>query len=357
MPGRMAPEPAVAGRPPMVSPPRLVGRERELAALGATFAGGPAVVLIEGEAGIGKSRLLTEFLGSHAGKISHEVVATCPPFRQPQTLGPLADALRQAVGDVPGLGLTALAGVLRPLFPEWAADLPPLPDPAEDASAARHRVFAALAEMISRLGPGLLAVEDAQWADEATLEFLLYLAARQPQPVSLVLSYRPEDVPPGSPLLRLASRRVPGRASLRLALGPLDVAATGGLVSSMLTGERVSVEFATFVRLHTDGVPLAIEESVRLMADRADIVYRGGEWVRRQLTEIAVPPTVRDAVLERAERLGAVAQTVLRAAAVLADPASEAVLVVVTGLEPGNLRAGLSAALEARRRVHLAGRV
>jgi len=83
-----------------------------------------------------------------------EVCPACPPFRQPLTLAPVADALRQAVGDVGKLGLSALAGALRPLFPEWAAGLPPAPEPAEDVTAARHRLLAALGELLARLETG-----------------------------------------------------------------------------------------------------------------------------------------------------------------------------------------------------------
>jgi len=341
---RVATEREIAGRLSVVCQPQLVGRGPELAALGAVLASPPAVALIQGEAGIGKSRLLQEFLASPAGKRHRALVAPCPPFRQPHTLGPVADALRQAIDDVAGLRLSALAGALRPLFPEWGAVLPAAPEPAEDASAARHRVFRALAELLGLLQVGQLAVEDGQWADEATLEFLLYLASGQPQQVSLVVTYRPEDVPAGSLLPRLA-RHAAGASGLRLALGPLDVTGTAGLMSSMLAGQHVSAEFAAFVHERTDGVPLAVEESVRLMGERDDLTRRGGAWVRRHLADIDVPPTVRDAVLERAGRFGPAAQAVLRAAAILAEPASDATLAAVSGLPPGRARAGLAVAL------------
>ena len=149
----------------------------------------------------------------------------------------------------------------------------------------------ALAELLDRLGIGLLVVEDVYAADEATLEFLLFLACRRPRQVSLVITSCPEDVPPFSVL------------------------------------------------------PLAVEESVRLMGERAYLVLRDGRWLRRDVEEIDVPPTVRDAVLERAERLTADGQAVLRAAAVLGAPVGEDVLAPVTGLPPGRLRAGLCEAL------------
>jgi hypothetical protein len=254
------------------------------------------VVLIEGEAGIGKSRLVQEYLASAEGGA---LVACCPPFGRPHTLGPVADAFHQATDGVRGLGLSGLAGALRSLFPEWVAGLPPAPEPTEDATAARHRLFRALAELASCLGVSVIVAEDAHWADEATLEFLLFLASSPAARLGLVITVRPEDVPPGSLLPRLA-RLAAGSSGLRLALGPLDVGGTAGLVSSMLAADHLSDDFAAFLHEHTGGVPLAVEESVRLMAARADLKRRGGEWVRRELAELPVPPPVRDAVLDRA---------------------------------------------------------
>src|SRR5487761_804815 len=322
-----------ASRPvPSIRAPAFVGRERGLAALADALASPPGVMLVEGEAGIGKTRLVAELLAPKAGQGLRTLMATCPPFRQPHTLGPVADAVRQAAaGGMRDLKLSALGGALRPLFPEWAADLPPAPDPAEDDTAARHRVFTALAELLGALDMRLLVVEDVHWADEATLEFLLFLASRQPRQVSLLITCRPVGVPDGSLLLRLA-RLAAGSTGERIALGPLDVAQTGSLVSSMLAGEPVSDGFATFLHERTEGLPLAVEEMVRLMGDRCDLAFRRGAWARRHLTEIEVPPTVRDAVLERTARLSADALAVVRAAAVLGEPAGEPAMTAVAGL-------------------------
>ena len=87
-------------------------------------------------------------------------------------------ALWEVRQDVRNLRLSPLAGALRPLLPGWAPMLPPTPEPAADATAARQCVFRALAGLLDRLGVGLLVVEDAHWADEVTLEFLLFLAMR-----------------------------------------------------------------------------------------------------------------------------------------------------------------------------------
>lgn len=318
-----------------------MGRARELATLAGVLAEPPALVLVEGEAGVGKSRLLREVLA--AGDY-RALIAVCPPVGESLTLGPVVDAILRDRESVVDLRLSGLAGALRPLFPEWSADLPPAPEPLEDSRASRHRLFRALAELIGCLDVSLLVVEDVHWADQNTLDFLLLLTSRDAAP-SLVLTYRPEDVPNGSLLLRLSSRLPTGTTHARLTLEPLDVADTGSLISSMLDGEPVSDEFAAFVHQHTDGLPLAIEESVLLMRERADLVRQDGQWVRINLDELQVPPSVRDAVLERLHQLSPPAQRVLESAAVLSEAVEEPVVCAVAGLTGDQARAALNEAL------------
>src|SRR5215469_7737687 len=143
---------------PAISVPAFVGRDTEAAALEEALTGPPAVVLVEGEAGIGKTRLLREVLARPLVRQRRSAVSACPPLRRPCTLGPVVDALRQVTGDVRGLGLSGLAGALRPLFPEWGADLPPDPEPLNDPTAARHRLFSALGELLAGLKVAVLAV-------------------------------------------------------------------------------------------------------------------------------------------------------------------------------------------------------
>jgi tetratricopeptide (TPR) repeat protein len=89
---------------------------------------------------------------------------------------------------------------------------------------------------------------------------------------------------------------------------------------------------------------LVVEESVRLLRDRADLVWVDGGWVRHGAADLQVPPTVRDAMLERLHRLSRPARRVLEAVAVLADAAEEAVVGAVAGLPGGQARRGLSEA-------------
>jgi DNA-binding CsgD family transcriptional regulator/tetratricopeptide (TPR) repeat protein len=322
---------------PGLGVPRLVGRERDLGLLDRALDERPGLVVVAGEAGIGKSRLLAELLRRRR---ETALVAACLPFREPYTLGPVVDAVRGLADSVAGLHLSGLAGALRPVFPEWAGQLPPAPEPLPDAAAARHRLLRALVELIDALGVGLFVVEDAQWADETTLELLLFLGARRERP-RLVLTYRPEDVRRESLLRRLVAQT----GVTRLEPGPMDTATTAELVSSMLGGEPVSAEFAAFLHDHTDGLPLAIEECVRLLYDRADLVCEDGAWLRRDVAELGVPPSIRDAVLERASRLGPSAGAVLGALAVLEGEQAPALVAEVAGLSPREAEQGLAEAL------------
>lgn len=319
------------------------------------LASSPALVLVEGEGGIGKSRLVQESLAAVGAGYRRPLVAVCPPFRTAPTLGPVIDAVREAVpggARIAELGLSPSAGALRPLLPDWAAALPPPPEPPEDARAGRHRLVRAFAELLERLGVDILVVEDLHWADETTLELLLFLVSRQPLPLSLVLTFRPQEVADDSLLLRLSSRMPTGAGTgdgagrVRISLAGLAAPDAAALVSSMLHGGRVSAALTGFLYECTGGVPLAVEECVRLLMDRADLVRRDGEWTRRALDGIAVPPSIRDSVAERVSRLGADARRMLLAAAVLTGPADERTLSAVSGLADSVVESAVAAALD-----------
>ncbi|MEU6854753.1 AAA family ATPase [Actinacidiphila alni] len=333
------------GTEPPLGAPAFVGRERELAVALEALARPPALVMIEGEAGIGKTRLLGELL-SASGRQPSALVATCPPFLQPHTLGPVTDAIRQAAPSGVGrLRLSGLAGALRPLLPEWSDQLPPAPEAAQDVTAARHRLFRALRELLEALGVEVFVLEDAQWVDDATAEFLIFLGAQRPPRTSVVITYRPEGIADGSPLPRLRAALGTGLARARIPLGPLTAPQTHALVASMLHGGPVSAGFTGLLHEGTDGVPLAVEESVRLLHDRADLVDRGDGWSRRRTGAAVIPPTVRDAVLERVGGLGPRTRAVLRAGAVLGDASDPGALLAVSGLARDDAVAGLEGAL------------
>ncbi|MET9018345.1 AAA family ATPase [Actinopolymorpha sp. NPDC004070] len=323
----------------------FVGRTAEVGAFVDALRGPAAMVLVGGEAGVGKSRLVRECLASPALSGRVVLAAACPPLPEPFPLGPVVDGVRRLIPPEGPLGLSPLGGALRPVFPELADRLPPAVDVLTDPIATRHRLFRAFAELLECLRVDVLVVEDVHWADTATWEWLLTTYATGHTRIPVVLTYRPADVPAGSLLRRLVTRRPVGMAQLRIDLQPLDVGGTRDLVAAMFATEQVSEQFAEFLHARTDGLPLALEECLHLLRDRRDIVERGGQWTRRVLDELQVPPTVRDSVLERVERQAPETRAVLEAAAVLATPADEPTLTEVPGLDAEAGRRGVAAAL------------
>ncbi len=199
----------------------LVGREHALRQVTGALAARSALVVVEGEAGIGKTRLIREALATLGEAHGPVLLATCPAVPEPAPLGAVVAGVRRLMSR-PG-ELSALGGALRPLFPEWADDLPPALEPLDEPSAVRHRLFRALSELLARRGVRIVVVEDVHWADSATLEWLLTSASDEPAGGStIVVSYRPWDVPADSLLPRLTGRTYPGRTRVRVDLRPLD---------------------------------------------------------------------------------------------------------------------------------------
>jgi predicted ATPase len=189
--------------------PLLIGREKETEALRGVLGTPPAVVAVEGEAGVGKTRLVGEVARDPAFDRHRRLIGFCPPLREPFPLGPFLEAIRSDEFVVPK-GLSPLLGALRPLLPEIADRLPPELSPLNDARADRHRTFRAIRELLIAFGPTVLILEDLHWADETTVELLAFLGSQIPPELSLVVTYRLEDLDARSPLLDQI-----GRASCR----------------------------------------------------------------------------------------------------------------------------------------------
>ncbi|HZC52772.1 MAG TPA: ATP-binding protein, partial [Mycobacterium sp.] len=126
--------------------PAFVGRDDTLAA-GIDALHEPSLVFIEGEAGIGKSRLVRECLRAPGIANRRVLTCTCPPLDKPFPLGAVVDGLRRMRPELAGLRLSALAGALRPLFPEWRDQLPAALETLDDSRETRHRLLAALTEL------------------------------------------------------------------------------------------------------------------------------------------------------------------------------------------------------------------
>lgn len=325
------------------SAPVLVARDEELARLVAAAGRRPSLTIVEGEAGVGKSRLVAELCGRPETRQLRLLAGRCHPLAQPLRLGPVVEALR-ALRDVPLGALPPEAGALRPLLPELAGHLPPLPAPSGDPEVDRHVLYRSVGELVAAAGPAVLVLEDLQWADAATVELLRVLESQPPHHLAVVVTWRGEDVPAGSSLHALGTRPVPGLTVTRVHLSPLGAGAVAGLASALLGGGQVGDRLAEQLWAWTAGVPFAVEEVLRLLWDRQALVFERDGW-HCLLEWPAVPGSLQAAVLGRVATLSPSARSVVEAAAVLGEPASEDLLVAVAGLSSAAGVRGLSEAL------------
>lgn len=302
--------------------PALVGRADEVRRLVEAISTRPALVTVEGEAGIGKTRLVEELMRVAPG--GRRLVGRCHGIREAFPLGPVIEAVRQVEPELARLPLTGVAGALRPVLPELAGVLPPEPAPLADRVAVRHRVFRALREVLAGVGRLVLVLEDLHWADEQTVELLGYLVSEPPPELAVVLTYRGAEVPPAIPAL--AARAPAATATTRLTLGPLDPVQTGALAAAILGVDRVSGEFASYLCERTAGLPFAMEEVLALLRARGSLPRRGEQLTRQVLEALEVPSGIRDWVRERVSSLSPAARAVVEAAAVLQVPVPERVL-------------------------------
>jgi DNA-binding CsgD family transcriptional regulator len=323
----------------------LVGRDEELASLLRAASHPPALVLVDGEAGVGKTRLVQELLGSQELLGRQLCSGGCQHLAEPLPLGPILDALRTS--RPVRTQLSPVTGALRSLLPELASVLPPAPEPLGDRRAERHRLFRALRELLGALGRSVLVLEDLHWADGQTSEFLRFLCPQLPDELTLVCTYRGEDLPATSPFRSLGAQVPSPIVRLELPLRPLDREEVRQLAGAILEADAMSDEFADYLFEGSGGLPFALEEVLRLLENREDLIRRKGAWVRRSLDDLTVPRAVRDSILERLERLRPGAQALVRAAAVIGVPASEALLARVAEVRKGRTGKALGEALAA----------
>lgn len=315
-----------APRPGAPLSPVLVGRETHLVVLRdllASAAGGRGgTALCSGDAGVGKSRLIHEAARLAAAKgfavLSGQAFERdeCEPF------APLVDMLRAqaALGSPRDLAAAwgPHAAELARLLPELGVSVAaPSPDlPAWAATRRTHEALAAYVAATAAERPVLLVVEDAHWADEATLEWLLLAAMRAPaQAVALLVSYRTGEV--GEPLGRLLEVLRRQRLALELRLAPLTREEVGAMLRAAFGLDR-PVKEGFLAALHdlTEGNPFFVEEVVGALA-AGGATASPLAWDRRVLDDLHVPARVHDAVRRQLARVGRGARDLLEVAAVL----------------------------------------
>jgi class 3 adenylate cyclase/predicted ATPase len=325
----------------------LVGREEEIAMLMRRWErarqGDGQLVMIVGEPGLGKSRLIEEFHGRLRDVPHTWAEWSCSQLLQNTPLHPVTEwgRTRFGGGEIPAeRQLADLESTLALIKLDPAenmlllAPLLDIPLPRERAlnippEELRRRQLAALAAFVmagARSQPIVLAVEDAHWADPTTIDVLRGIAERGAlAPLFLLITARPEFRAPWG------VRSHHGTISLV----PLDRHQVQHMVSELASRHALSKELVEGVAQRTGGVPLFVEEVTRLLLERGE---QGGTQ--------AIPPTLQHSLMARLDRLGP-AREVAQIGAVIGRDFSYALIRTVAGTDESTLRTALERLAEA----------
>jgi DNA-binding SARP family transcriptional activator len=332
------------------APMALVGRERELSTLRKRWrvvrdGEGARLVLVTGDAGMGKSRLVRELAleGREQGAVvlhgsadedllvpnQHLVVAlehyfaVAAPDELTRRVGPRAADLEPIAP-----GLSALTGAPGEAAPE----------------GRRYRLFEAVAGLLDELSaetPTLLLIDDLHWADQSTAAILRYAMEARPEMRVLVLAtMRGADVPATGPAAEALQRLSQGQYVERLPLPGLSNPEIAELAQGV-SGRELAAELVRGIRAETAGNPFFVQEIVRDLSDsdRTATVL--------SLAQAEVPERVRDVVNLRLARLGEPTARLLTVAAVIGSEFELALLERISDLDGDDLAAALDEAVSA----------
>jgi predicted ATPase len=308
----------------------LIGRETELAwldeAVGDALEGRGALVLLAGEAGVGKTRLAEEVAAASDALTLRGTASPSAALPHGPMLGALRGHLRGAPGALASCG--PLQGHLALLLPELG------PAVAESDRATLFEALRCALATIAAGSPVVLLLDDLQWSDDATLEMLGALAdPLRELPILVVGAYRSDEVPRTHPLRSLRNELRRACALRELALGPLDGEGTAALAGQVL-GTPLSPALARTVYDRTQGVPFFVEELAGALESGGRLTPRARGLELAGNGEIPVPETIRDAVLLRAAGLSDAARAAAEAASV-AGPRFDLELVAALGGDAG----------------------
>jgi len=309
--------------------PVLVGREEELSlledALLAAHRGNGQVVVIAGDAGVGKSRLAMELQERARRAGTAVMVGTTSEADVALPYLPFIEAIgNHLVGaDLERIKLQlgpATCRQLGQLLPQFELQTT-LIDPGEPTQA-KLRLYEAILALFryaaERRGL-LLVLEDFHWADPSSRELLEYIArrVRSRTRILLLVTYRSDELNRRHPLLPLIQGwQRTGIAEL-IPLEPLPASGIASMVSAIFDNAPVEADLRDFLHERTEGNPFVLEELLKSALDRGDIFPTAGGWDRKAIHELRLPPTVKQAILLRVERMSDEQAEILRAAAVL----------------------------------------
>jgi DNA-binding CsgD family transcriptional regulator len=325
----------------------LVGREGELSRLAGALSGDARLVLVTGDAGVGKTAFVREGMARAAATGMVAVRGECLPVSGPLPLLPVASALGELAGLDGGrlieAALGAAPGFVRVeagrLVPQLGPDGGPGPE-ERGGGWQRERLFAGVAELLDavadRRGGGVgVVVEDVHWADSQTLDCLTFLGrAGRPGAVRVVVTCRGDEAPLAGHVAEwLAQVRGAAWVEDEITLGPLSRAEVAGQAAA-LAGGPVPPGVVEELFARTEGNPFFTEQ---LMA----ATLAGGAAVDGLRVPAGLPGRLARLLAARAGRCAGEARAVLDALVVASRPLDEDMLGTVTGLEAGAVRRGL----------------
>ena len=306
--------------------PILVGRDEPLGVIEdgllAAHRGDGRLVILTGEAGVGKTRLAAE-LEQRARLAGIALMrGGCAEAELSLPYLPIVEAVANYLDAA---GVATVQEQLGPAAAELARFFPQLARQGGSAMAddpqSKLRLFEAILLLLrlpaARSGL-LLVIEDLHWADAATLEFLDYARRRlQRERIFLLMTSRSEEMHRAQPLRRLISGwRRTGAAEV-IELEPLTADGVGQMVNAIFKGRRVGRAFRDFVHARSDGNPLVVEELLKAALDRGGIFLTESGWRRKPLSTLTLPRTIKDLVLLRLQQMSEEELAIARAAAVL----------------------------------------
>ena len=335
----------------------LVGRDEEIGLLRRRWAqsqeGLGQVVLITGEAGIGKSSLVNVIRAQVAQERRPRITFRCSPYHTNSALYPVITHLHQLLqferDDAPDVKLAKVERGLAPyalpvenVVPLLAALLSvPLPEgryPALYLSPPQQRqqtLDALNAWLLAEAErqPLLVLWEDLHWADPTTLELLGLVVEQAPTAALLhVLTFRPEFVPTWPPRSHLTP----------LTLNRLERPQVEALITRLARGKRLPPEVVAYIVTHADGVPLYVEELTKALLESAVLQEQPEHYqLAGPLATVAIPTTLQDALMARLDRLPTVRE-VAQLGAVLGREFTYEMLQALAGVEESTLQDGLA---------------
>ena len=328
--------------------PIIVGRRVEIESLQRALeqvrSGQGETLVLSGEAGVGKSRLIKEMSGRAAGLGFLGLQGHCfePDVALPYA--PLVDLLRTRMADMSAEKLAdvfATAPELSTLLPDLATGVPRVMPPAPlEPEQEKRRLFHSLARFIvaqTSAQPVLMMVEDLHWSDATSLEFLLYLSRHTAvHPLLLMLSYRSDEVSPG--LRHFLAELDRERLAQELVLTTLARSSVEAMLRAIFDQKRpVRGDFVDALYTLTEGNPFFVEETLKALAVSDNLAGSKGPWNSERLDDVRIPRTVQDAVLRHLIRVGARAQQALTVAAVAGRRFDFSLLRELTGQDESEL--------------------